>query len=406
MILTKIGIIREAKFPPDARVVLIPEQIAFLKKNYPVDIVVQPSHGRCFHDDEFTACGVTLQEDLHDCSILLGVKEVPYDLLIPEKTYIFFSHTIKKQPHNKNLMRALLEKKITMIDYECLRNGSGERVIAFGYWAGIIGGHNAFWTYSQRTGAYTLKRAKDCKDFDEVKSLYNNVQIPPVKIMLTGKGRVAKGALEILQTLHIREVSNENFLTNQFNYPVFINLNSENIYRRKSDGGYASEEFHLHPELYESIFLPYTLVADIMVNAIYWHAKAPRLFDKEDMRNPYFNIKVIADLSCDVNGAVPATIRSTTINEPVIGYDVFTESEIAPYIPESIDVMAIDNLPNELPRNASEEFGKQLISQVWNELFIENSQMVHFATICKHGKLNEPYEYLSDYANYISEVSL
>lgn len=396
----KVGIIRESKFPPDARVPLIPSQVQLLRQRYPhVEIVVQPSKGRCYADYEYSDLDVPLQEDLHDCDILFGVKEVPYDLLIPNKTYFFFSHTIKKQPHNKKLLQELMEKHIRMIDYECLKNAEGNRVIAFGRWAGIIGAHNAIWTLAQRLGEQHLKRARDCRDYYELKYQYRGLTMPTVKIVVTGTGRVGKGAIEFLRKIGVREVDKAAFLNEQFHEAVFCVLDSEDLYVRKSGSGYDRNEFHAHPELYKSVFSPFTAVCDVLINCIFWNPAAPQLFAKSEMDNRDWKIRVIADVSCDVNGGIPATIRSTTINEPVFGYDVRTDKEIAPYIPESIDIMAIDNLPNELPRSASEEFGQQLMNTVWDELFNEHSRMLNEATICKNGDLNTPFEYLRDYVS-------
>ncbi|HNE45759.1 MAG TPA: NAD(P)-dependent oxidoreductase [Chitinophagales bacterium] len=394
----KVGIIREAKFPPDARVPLIPAQVQQLRQQFPnIEIVVQPSKGRCYADYEYTDLDVTLQEDLHDCDILFGVKEVPYDLLIPGKTYFFFSHTIKKQPHNKKLLQVLMQKNVRMIDYECLKNTEGNRVIAFGRWAGIIGAHNAIWTYAQRLGEQHLKRARDCRDYYELKYQYRGLTMPVIKMIVTGTGRVGKGAIEFLRKIGVREVTKEALLNETFSEAVFCVLDSDDLYSRKSDGKYDRNEFHSHPELYHCTFSPYTKVCDVLINCIFWNPAAPSLFHKNEMDATDWKIKVIADVSCDVKGGIPATIRSTTINEPVFGYDVATDMEIAPYIPESIDIMAIDNLPNELPRSASEEFGQQLISTVWNELFQDNSRMLDEATICKNGNLNKHFEYLRDY---------
>lgn len=394
----KVGIIREAKFPPDARVTLIPSQVKYLREKFPhLEIVVQPSKGRCYADYEYEELGIVLQEKISDCDVLIGVKEVPYDLLVPETTYFFFSHTIKKQAHNKKLLQEILKKNITLIDYECLKDRDGNRVIAFGRWAGIIGAHNGLWTFGQRIGESHLKRAKDCKDYHELKNQYRGLNIPPIKIIVTGTGRVAKGAIEFLQEIRIKQITKDEFLNYDFNEAVFCVLDSDDLYDRLSDGGFDRLEFHQHPELYTCNFQTYMNKCDVLMNCIFWHPSAPQLFSKQDMRNPKFRIKTIADISCDVNGGVPATIRSTTINEPVYGYDVNTESEIAPYIPESIDIMAIDNLPNELPRSASEEFGKLMTGFVWDELFKENSRMIYNATIAKSGKLNEPFLYLSDY---------
>lgn len=395
----KIGIVRESKFPPDARVPLTPAQIKILNEKYSnAEIVVQPSIGRSFADYEFETQQIKMVDDLKDRDIILGVKEVPYDLLLEGKTYLFFSHTIKKQPHNKKLLQTLLRKKITMIDYECLRNDKGERVIAFGRWAGIIGAHNGIWTYGQRIGEKHLKRAKDCRDYLELIHQYKGLKIPNIKIVVTGTGRVAKGAVEFLRKIKVREVEKETFLNDNFNEAVFCVLESNDLYDRKTDGGFDRNEFHSTPELYSSVFKKYAGVCDLLINCIFWNPKAPPLFIKDDMDDKNWNTKVIADVSCDIDGGVPATIRSTTINEPVFGYDVRTDSEIAPYIPESIDIMAIDNLPNELPRSASEEFGNLLINFVWDELLNPQSKMIYDATICKDGKLNEPFLYLEEYA--------
>lgn len=400
MPMLKVGIIRESKFPPDARVPLTPLQIQHLQEQFPeLDIAIQPSLGRCFADYEYEEAGVVLQEDMHDRDILFGVKEVPYDLLIPDKTYLFFSHTIKKQPHNKKLLQTLMQKNIRMIDYECLKDAKGIRVIAFGRWAGIIGAHNALWTLGMRLGETHLRRARDCRDYHELKFQYKGLTIPSVKIIVTGTGRVGKGAVEFLHEVGIREVDKKTFLYNDFDEAVFCVLDSEDLYVRKDDGTYLREDFHTHPDAYKSVFQPYYAHCDVLINCIFWNPSAPRLFEKQDMDAPDWQISVIADVSCDVNGGIPATIRSTTINEPVFGYDVRTDSEIAPYIPESIDVMAIDNLPNELPRSASEEFGHLLLEHVWKELQSPSSKMIHEATICRDGDLNAPFEYLRDYVS-------
>ena len=386
----KIGILREAKFPPDARVPLVPAQIEQLKKNYPeIEILVQPGKGRCYANYEFEERGIKLQEDLSMCDILLGVKEVPYDLLINNKTYLFFSHTIKKQAQNKKLLQMLLQKNITMVDYECLKNDKGDYLLKDG---------DVVRVNLINPGIINKVEVKECRDYYELKYQYKGLTMPKVKIIVTGTGRVGKGAVEFFREIKIKEISKDEFMNYEFNEAVFCVLDSDDLYDRISDGGFDRSEFHHNPELYECNFTRYMNKCDVLINCIFWNPKAPQLFSKEDMRNPNWRIKVIADVSCDINGGVPATIRSTTINEPVFGYDVNTESEIAPYIPESIDIMAIDNLPNELPRSASEEFGNLLINSVWDELFKKESSMINGATICKNGKLNEPFLYLSDYA--------
>lgn len=200
-----------------------------------------------------------------------------------------------------------------------------------------------------------------------------------------------------MDDIKLKRVTKDEFLNYEFNEAVYCVLDSDDLYDRKSDGGFNKDEFHHHPELYKCTFNYFMNKCDVLINCIFWSPAAPQLFSKEDMRNPNWRIKVIADVSCDVNGGVPATIRSTTINEPVYGYDVNTELEIAPYIPESIDIMAIDNLPNELPRSASEEFGSLLIKSVWDEFFKENSSMINDASITVNGNLGSEFEYLRDY---------
>ncbi len=397
----KIGIIKEGKIPRDTRAALSPEQCKNILNQYPsIQIIVQPCSYRCFKDEEYSNLGIELSEDLASCDILLGIKEVPIPQLISGKTYLFFSHTIKKQMHNQKLLKALLEKKVRMVDYETLCNPKGERVLAFGKWAGIVGAHNAIWTYSKRTKKFTLPRMYQSFDFETVKKTYSDIVLGNVKIVLTGTGRVSSGAAEVLNAMRITRVDAHAFLHETFDGPVYTQLNSAQMYARKSDDGFDRNEFHQNPALYKSIFAPYTQVSDIMINGIYWNKEAPVFFSAEDMQNPAFKIKTIGDITCDVMpfSSIPSTLYATTINEPVFGYNPFTKEEEAPYSPHVIDMMTIDNLPNELPRDASVDFGNQLLSHVLKELLQPGSEMIDKATICQDGQLNEPYEYLRDYA--------
>ncbi len=395
----KVGLIREGKFPPDSRVAMTPEQCVLFKKKYPgVDLVVQPSHGRCFKDHEYEQACVSLVENLHDCDVLFGIKEVPIESLIHDKTYFFFSHTIKKQPYNRKLMHTLLDKRIKMVDYECLTDSKGTRVIAFGRWAGIVGAHNALWTWSQRTGDFPMKRAKDMHDYAELKDYYSTLQLPPLRIVVTGTGRVAKGAIEVLDLLGIKQVSPDEFLTHGRDECVYTNLANNDLYVRISDQGFSKKEFYNHPERYRSVCYPYAAHSDILINGIFWNPKAPRLFVKSDMHRKNFGVQVIADISCDIDGSIPATLQTTTISDPVFGYNKDTDQATAPFESDTIDIMAVDNLPNELPRDASAEFGSVILRTVFDELLDPKSEMIKRATICQGGQLNAPYLYLSDYA--------
>jgi len=397
----KIGIIREGKVPPDSRVVLTPKQCVSLMEQYQqLQIVVQPSKGRCYSDEEYEAVGIVLQEDLTDCRVLLGVKEVPIENLIEGKTYFFFSHTIKKQAYNQKLIKAIVDKKIRLIDYETLVNDKGHRVIAFGHWAGVVGAHNALWTWAKKYNQFELKRAKDAFDLKELKAAYQTIDFPKMNIAVTGGGRVAGGVFEILESAGIKMVEDEQIITDTFDEAVYIQLDCEELYARKSDDGYDTAEFYADPTGYKSIIKPFLPHIDLFINAIYWNPKAPAYWSLDDMKADDFNIKVIADITCDIapEASVPSTLKPTTIADPVFGFDRMTSKEVPAFTDDCIDVMSIDNLPNELPRDASESFGEMFLTHVLPELVKpETSEMLYKATIARGGDLNEPFEYLRDY---------
>jgi len=397
----KIGVIREGKKPYDKRVVFSPEQCLEIMDHFPdVQIMVQPSEHRCITDDLYAKAGLLLNDDLTDCDILLGIKEVPVEELIEHKKYLFFSHTIKKQPHNRNLLRKILEKKIGLIDYECLTYENGSRVVGFGRFAGIVGLHNGLLTYGKMFGLYDLKAAHLCKDYAEMVNQYKNIKLPSIKIALAGDGRVAHGCLELIKKLKIREVTPDEFLNEKYNEAVYVHLVSEDYYHHKDGLEWDKADFYQNPENYVSTFSPISKVCDLFVNAIFWNEKIPRFFSKEDMRQKNFHIKVIADISCDVDGAVPATVKDTTIEDPVFGYMPFSETVTEPFLKNTIDVMAVSNLPCELPLDASLMFGDQIIRHVLGYLLIEDKfQMIKRATIAENGKLCERFKYLKDYVS-------
>lgn len=400
----KIGILREEKTPEDNRVPLTPSQCRTLMEEHSkIWVAVQPSEHRCFTDDEYRNQGIAVREDLSDCDLLLGVKEIPPVLLIPNKTYMIFSHTIKKQAHNRKLLRAVLEKKIRLIDYECLKDETGKRIIAFGRWAGIVGAYNTIRTIGLRTGRFDIKPMFQCHNFAEAQKEFIKLDLPPWKIVLSGDGRVSEGAAFLLDIMKIRKVDPHSFLYKEFDETVYTQLHTKDMYYRDGEEEFDTINYHAHPELYKSTFYPFTKAADVFINGIYWDKRIPVFFTEEQMREKDFNIKVIGDITCDIapEASVPSTIRSTIIEEPVFGYDAQTCTECEPYQSDSIDVMAIDNLPNELPRDASEDFGNMLISRVIPRLLKEWSTTINKATIALDGKLNEPYEYLSDYVGEV-----
>lgn len=393
-----IALIREGKTPPDNRVAFSPEQCLWLHNSYPeLEIIVQPSPTRCYSDDEYRKAGIKVTEDISAADILIGVKEVPKEQLVSGKKYLFFAHVIKKQPHNREMLKEIIRKKIALIDYECLVWENGERVLGFGHFAGIVGAHNAFLTYGKRYRLFNLKPANRCRDYHELLEQYKKIKLPPIKIAVTGTGRAARGVYELLDKLNIRMVSIQNYLTKNFDEPVYVVLNTSQLYERKNGKPFKREDFHKHSDQYDSAFLPFTKVTDLFINAIFWDPRTPPFFTKKDMRSRDFKIKVIADITCDVNGSVPATIRDTSIENPVFGYNPVTEQEEAPHQPQVIDIMAVSNLPNELPREASSEFGNKLIEYVMEELLKPKSDIIDRATITKGGKLTERFSYLSDY---------
>lgn len=402
LLFMKIGIIREGKIPADQRSPFTPDLLHEIQKTFGnhLSICVEKNEFRCFTDEEYTQQGIEVVTDLSAVDVLFGVKEVPIAQLIPGKTYFFFSHTIKKQPKNQALLQAILAKSIRLIDYELLKNPAGERVVAFGRWAGIVGAYNAFWTYGKKTGLFDIKRASACRDLEDLKGELKKVSLPPIKITVTGRGRVGKGVLEILSILGIREVEPQEFLSIDFDEPVFVCLSSADYLRRILDGGYDQADFYAHPEVYESHFLPFAKAGEILIAAAFWDPKAPRLFELPAIQSPDFSISVIADITCDLDGSIPTTQRATTILDPVYDVDRTTGEELPPFgKQDSISVMAIDNLPCELPRESSAEFARQLREWVIPELGKDISPILEKATIARDGDLTLEFMYLSDYVS-------
>ncbi|MFN2458681.1 MAG: NAD(P)-dependent oxidoreductase [Chitinophagaceae bacterium] len=395
----KIGLIKESKIPVDKRAALTPEQSAWIQKNFTgVQIVVQHADERCFTDSEYEREGVQVVNDISDCDALIGIKEVPVNDLIPGKCYLFFSHTKKKQPHNQKLLHAILEEKITLVDFECLEHEDGQRIIGFGFFAGIVGAHNGMMVYGKRTNSFNLERVFRQRNFKQLIHTYFGLKVPNVKIAVTGSGRVAHGVSEIMNLMGVIEVEKEEYVSREFSYPVYLHLKGSDLYEHKHSKTYSREHFHLFPFEYQCKFYQYLQHTDILMNGVYWDANVPRLFNKEDVLKDGFRIQVIADISDDIYGSIPINYGDKTIEDPVYGVDRTTLAETAPYLPGSIDIMAVCNLPNELPRDASQYFGEQLIKYVLPDLISGNSAIIDRATIVKKGKLTEHFQYLQEYA--------
>jgi saccharopine dehydrogenase (NAD+, L-lysine forming) len=396
----RIGLIKEGKKPIDGRVALCPEQAALLQIIFPnVDVYCQSSDIRCFTDEEYVNSGIKVVPQVNHCDVLLGIKEVPVEELIPEKTYMFFSHTIKKQPYNRFLLQEILRKKIRLIDYECLRNPRGDRIVGFGRFAGIVGAYNGILTYGLKNGYFNLRRAKDCHDYAELKEEYPKIKLPPIKLMLTGSGRVAGGAIEVLEEIGLRKVWPKDIVNKEFDVPVYAQLFTRDYHYPKNGGKFNVRDFYKRPDLYYSDFKKYLPYIDLFIAGSYWDPLGPALFSVEDMKKEDLKLKVIADITCDIDGSIPSTKKASTIDDPFYDYNPFQDSvEKAFSHNRHISVMAIDNLPAELPRDASHEFGQTLLSSVLPYLLDgDEFGIIEKATIAENGELTKYFFYLKDF---------
>ncbi len=393
----KLGVIKEGKVPPDKRVPLTPKQCAFLKQKFSFEIVVQPSSIRCFNDQEYIDEGILLQDDLSDCDVILGVKEVPIKDLINNKKFVFFSHTIKKQPYNQNLLKQIVQKNIQLIDYEVLKGQDGKRVLGFGKYAGIVGCYNAFLTFGFKTGSFNLKPAHLCFDQKEMESELKKVNINNLKIILTGSGRVSQGAKEILDLLNIKYISTNDYLNSSFSENVCIVLSAVDYYRRIDGEKSIRSDLYKNPALFESCLSDYLDDTDILITGHFYDSNAPYLLTRDDFKSKNSKLKVVADISCDIDGPIGCTIKPSTITDPIYGYNPITEMEDDYRKDNVVAVMAVDNLPCELPRDASTFFGNELIINFFPNLINDKINMINGATITKNGKLNDGFEYLKDY---------
>lgn len=398
----KIGIIQERKTPPDYRVPLTPQHCAELKKTHPeIEVVVEESPKRSYTHAEYEAAGIPVVKDVSDCDVLLGVKEVPMSHLIDGKTYFFFSHTIKKQPYNRELLRTVLAKKIQLVDYEALTWTNGVRILGFGRYAGLVGAYNGLLTWGKKYNLFNLKPAHECHDLKELLEQLDAIKLPKMKILVTGNGRVARGSMEILNHMGVKEVTPDQFLANSYDEAVFTQTDSDEYYARIDGTPFQRDHFYKNPEMYKSTFAPYAKVADLMINAIYWHSKVPRFFTLDEMASADFNIKVIADITCDIDGSVPSTTRATTIADPIYGWDAAAKKEVEPFGDNTIDMMTVDNLPCELPRDASYEFSENMLKYVLPHLLAgSNDDVIERASLTnKNGELTEHFKYLTDYVS-------
>ncbi len=397
----KFGLIRERKNPPDHRVVLSPGACQKVLSKFPkAEIRVESSPVRVFSDAEYQEAGIPVVLNMQDSDVLLGVKEVPIEALIPGKKYFFFSHTIKKQPYNRELLRAVLRKNIELYDHEVLTNPRGQRLVAFGRYAGIVGAYNGFRAFGLKHRSFTLPKAESLPDQAALIRELRKLGLPPIKILLTGRGRVGSGAREMLDGMGLRKVTVNEYLQDAFKEPVYCQIDAS-FYNKRKDGVRGSkEDFIAHPDQYESNFFRFARVTDFFIAGHFYGDGAPYLITREDVYHPDFRIRVIADISCDIDGPVAPTIRASTIADPVYGYDPVTQKETDYRNKGAIAVMAVDNLPAELPRDASEGFGAAFTKFVIPAFFDGDADgILQRARMTLGGALTPRYAYLQDYVD-------
>lgn len=400
----KFGIIKERKNPPDRRVVFSPKKIKELQQQFPAaEFYVEPSDIRIFSDQAYTAEGISVTKNMEQCDVLLGVKEVPIDELIPNKKYFFFSHTIKKQPYNRKLLQAILQKNIELYDHEVITKANGARLIGFGRYAGLVGAYNGLRLLGIRDGIFNLPKVELLRDLNEVKAELDKIKLPNIKICLTGLGKVAKGAKEILDHLQIKKVNVEEYLKQTFNEPVYVVIDVLDYNKRKDGNPGNKKDFFKDPSPYQSNFMRFAKTTDYFIAGHFFGEGAPYLFTRADAKDKDFKINVVADISCDIDGPVASTIRPSTIADPFYAYDPINEKEVEIGKPNSIAVMAVDNLPCELPKNASEGFGEMFAEHVIPSFFNNDKDgILERAKMTENGSLTKRYAYLKDFVKELA----
>lgn len=397
----KFGIIKERKNPPDRRVVFSPKKLNEFQQKFPEALLkVEPSLIRVFSDVAYQKKGIEVTENMTDCDVLIGVKEVPIEALIPNKKYFFFSHTIKKQPYNRALIQAILSKNIELYDHETIVKENGMRLIGFGRYAGIVGAYNGFRAIGLKKNTFNLPKASTLESQQELISELNNIKLTNIKILLTGNGKVAYGAKEMLDAMSIIQVTVDEYLNTSFQVPVYCLADVLDYNKRKDHQVLDNHDFYKYPENYESDFMRFAMVTDFFIAGHFYGNGAPYLFTREDAKSKDFNIQFVADISCDVDGPVASTIRSSTIADPIYGYNPITESEVNYKDKDAIVVMAVDNLPCELPKDASEGFGELFLEHVIPAFFDNDKEgILERAKMTENGKLTDRFSYLQAYVD-------
>jgi alanine dehydrogenase len=397
----KFGILKERKNPPDRRVVFSPDELTRLKQEHQnITVKVERSDIRVFTDSQYENLGIELTDDVSDCDILFGVKEVPVQNLISNKSYFFFSHTIKKQPYNRKLLQAILEKNIDLYDYETIVDANNRRLIGFGRYAGIVGAYNSIRAFGIKFELFKLPKAETLSGKEALITHLKRLVLPPLKFVITGTGKVGNGAKEILDALKIKEVSVDHYLTKNYSQPVYTQIDVLNYNKRKDGQVLDFTDFYQNPNEYISDFEKFTKVSDIYISGHFHANEAPAILTRKMLQSKDCKIKVVADVSCDVNGPIACTLRSSTIADPLYGYFPNEDKEVEVFHPAAIVVMAVDNLPCELPKDASEGFGEMVLEHVIPAFFNDDKDgILQRAKITENGKLTPRFSYLQDYVD-------
>lgn len=397
----KFGIIKERKNPPDRRVVFSPDELVRLKQLYQdLDIKVESSDIRVFSDENYRNMGIEVTDNIADCDVFFGVKEVPIDALIPNKSYFFFSHTLKKQPYNRLLLKALLDKNIDFYDHEAIVDSNNRRLIGFGKYAGIVGAYNSFRAFGTKFELFKLPKAETLSGKEALITHLKRLVLPPLKIVVTGTGKVGSGVKEVLDAIKIKEVTVENYLTKNYAQAVYTQIDVLDYNKRKDGQELGFNDFYQNPQDYVSNFERFTKVSDIYITGHFHANEAPIILTREMLLANDCKLKVVADISCDVAGPIACTLRSSTIADPFYGYLPTENSEVDVFHPAAIVVMAVDNLPCELPKDASEGFGEMFMEHVIPAFFNDDKDgILERSRMTEKGKLTSRFTYLQDYVD-------
>ena len=398
----KISLIKETKNPVDNRVALSPKQVAELNKKYPQhEIVVQASDIRAFSDEEYRGEGVRVVENVEDCDILFGIKEAKIESLIPNKHYFFFGHIAKMQEYNRPLLQAFMQKHITFCDYEYLVDDNNIRVCAFGWWAGVVGVYYTLRGYGLKHKLYELPKPDRRFTLTQLLESLKGIQLPKVKLLVTGAGRVSQGAQHVLENIGAHKMTEEEYLSD---VPIdtlsYCVADVDRLVRRKDGAAFSWNDFTHNAKAYESDFMRWAKKTDMLVCAHFWGPDAPVYLSEEDLRNKEMRIRMIGDVTCDIKGSVKSTIRPATHDDPYYDYNPITEKDEPAFSsPDSISVMAVDTCPNALAMDTSEYFGSMLMKHVFEPLLKgEHSDVVDRSMILKEGQLTSRFSYLKDFA--------